>query len=124
MTFVESVRTVFSKYATFSGRATRPEYWWWVLFTVIVSVVAEILDGALVAPLLGFQMFAPNAGDPLGIVSSLLLLVPSIAVSVRRLHDISRSGWWVLLMFAVIIGWLVLLYWHLQPSDPEPNEYD
>ena len=124
MTFVESVRTVFSKYATFSGRATRPEYWWWVLFTVIVSVVAEILDGALVAPLLGFQMFAPNAGDPLGIVSSLVLLVPSIAVSVRRLHDISRSGWWVLLMFAVIIGWLVLLYWHLQPSDPEPNEYD
>ncbi|MEX3011193.1 DUF805 domain-containing protein [Hoeflea sp. TYP-13] len=123
MTFLESVQTVFSKYAVFSGRATRPEYWWWVLFNVIVSVVTDIIDGAIIAPLLGFGMYSSDAADPLGWISALVLLVPSIAVSARRLHDIGRSGWWLLLMFLPIIGWLILLYWHIQPTAPGQNEY-
>lgn len=115
MTFMDSVRTVFSKYAVFSGRATRPEYWWWVLFSIIVSVVTGILDVVVATPLLGFEMF--------GIISSLALLLPSLAVSVRRLHDIGRSGWWLLIGLVPIIGWLVLIYWHVQPSAEGQNEY-
>lgn len=123
MTFMESVRTVFSKYAVFSGRATRPEYWWWVLFSIIVSVVMGILDAAIVAPLVGSEIFEAEASGPLGIIASLALLLPSLAVSVRRLHDIGRSGWWLLIVLVPIIGWLVLIYWHVQPSAEGRNAY-
>ena len=83
-------RPVMEKYADFSGRAPRPEYWWYVLAVIIVSVVAEILDS-----IVGFDVVGPYG--LFSLIVMLGLLVPNIAVSVRRLHDTNRSGWWVLL---------------------------
>ncbi|MEM7462636.1 MAG: DUF805 domain-containing protein [Pseudomonadota bacterium] len=123
MGFEESIRTVLSKYATFTGRATRPEYWWWILAMLILMVVTQLIDAAVIAPILGFERFEEDAGQPLSFLVSLALLLPCIAVACRRLHDIGRSGWWLLIGFIPIIGFLVLLYWYVQPSEPNQNQY-
>ena len=83
-------RPVMEKYADFTGRAPRPEYWWYVLALVILSIVARIIDS-----ILGMKILGPYG--PLSLIVTLGLLVPNLAVSVRRLHDTNRSGWWVLL---------------------------
>ena len=98
MGFGEAVRTCFSKYVTFSGRARRPEYWYWVLFGVLVAIVAGILDAVI---------FGANSGVFSGL-SSLALLLPNLAVTVRRLHDTDRSGWWMLILLLPFVGAVVL----------------
>lgn len=104
MTFGESISTCFSKYATFEGRASRSEYWWFFLFSFLVSLatgmVSETLSGLF----------------------SLAVLLPSLAVGVRRLHDVDKSGWFLLLWFVPIIGWLVIVVWAAHESK-EPNRY-
>lgn len=107
MNMFEAVGACFSKFATFSGRARRAEYWWFTLFNVIVGLV------------LGFA----QGGAELGIADlySLVILLPSLAVSARRLHDTGRSGWWQLLVFVPIVGWIVLLIWFCQPSNVGHN---
>ena len=90
----------FQRYFDFSGRSSRSEYWWWFLFFFLVGLI-------------------PFAG--------LFLLVPNLAIGVRRLHDINRTGWWVL--FAILFFWLLfippllLLYWATRPSDQRDNKY-
>lgn len=121
MTFLDAIRSGFSNYVTFSGRATRPEFWWWVLFVLLVGAVTNVIDGALIAPILGFGAFEENAGQPLSVLVGLGLLLPSLAVSVRRLHDIGRSGWWVLIGLVPIIGTIILIYWYVQPSSTDAN---
>ncbi len=121
MTFTQAISMVFSKYATFSGRAARPEFWWWVLFMFIVMAVTQIVDDILFGPMLGPG--GGDAGQPLTVLASLALLLPNLAVAVRRLHDIGRSGWWVLIGFVPIIGFLVLLYWYVQPGIDGRNQY-
>ena len=89
MEFTEAVSVCFSKYADFSGRARRAEYWWWVLFNFGIAIVLMILDVAI----LGIE----SAGwGPLGTLGFLGLLFPNLAVNARRLHDTNRSGWWQL----------------------------
>ena len=100
MNFVDAVKTCFTKYVGFDGRATRSEYWWWVLFLVAIAVVMELLNLGLI-----------------GNLFSLATLLPSIAVGARRLHDIGKSGWWQLIALIPLIGWLVLIYWAVQPSE-------
>ena len=98
MGFSEAVRTCFSKYATFVGRAPRSEYWFFWLFSLLASVVGGMIDGAVGT--LGI----------IGLLIELVLFLPSLAVSVRRLHDIDRTGWWILLPFVLIIGsWAMLV---------------
>lgn len=110
MDFATAVKTVvMEKYAKFDGRAMRSEYWWWILFVFAGSIVLGIVDY-----ILGVQL--------LGSIFSLATLIPGLAVSARRLHDIGRSGWWILIAFT-IIGILLLIYWYIQPSDPRTNEY-
>ena len=99
MNFVDAVKTCFTKYVGFEGRATRSEYWWWVLFLIVVGVVLGMLQMRMVHNLF-----------------SLATLLPSIAVGARRLHDIGKSGWWQLIGLIPVIGWLVLIYWAVQPS--------
>ena len=149
MSFAESISACFRKYIVFSGRAQRSEYWWFFLFTFIVSVVLGII--ASFAPVLQFLEW----------VFSLAVLLPSLAVTVRRLHDTNRTGWWILLpiglglagivvgavlgalisdddewgflaiifisvvggLLGLVVGYLVLLYFLIQPSDPGPNRY-
>ena len=103
MGFAEAVSTCLSKYATFDGRASRPEYWWFALFGVLVSIVGSIIDA--------------TAGTyVVGLLLGLALLLPSLAVGVRRLHDTGRSGWWLLIAIIPLIGgiWLIVLL--CQPS--------
>ncbi|WP_275869004.1 DUF805 domain-containing protein [Knoellia sp. 3-2P3] len=108
MSFMTAVQTVLSKYATFSGRARRSEYWWFVLFYLIVAVVATVIDSAAGLP--------QTAGyGPVTMLVTLALLLPSLAVTARRLHDTGRSGWWMLLSL-IPIGGLVVLIFALQDS--------
>jgi uncharacterized membrane protein YhaH (DUF805 family) len=132
MGFIESVTTVFSKFATFRGRASRSEFWWFILFYLIVSTaLAGVFGGWLLA------------------LFDLVLVVPCIALTTRRLHDIGKSGWWQLLEFAPVphiwavsalpesmlllkfsplltaaFCWLTLLFWFVKASDPFSNAYD
>jgi uncharacterized membrane protein YhaH (DUF805 family) len=98
MTFVESVKTCFSKYADFNGRASRSEFWWWALFCLIASVVL----GAVSNKLSG--------------VFSLATLVPYVAVAARRLHDTDRSGWMQLIGLIPVVGWILVIVWLAQDS--------
>ena len=104
MNFFEAITSGFRNYVNFSGRAIRSEFWYWTLFYVVVAVVLGLIDQRL------------NPGTRLGassfvnIIVLVALFLPSLAVSVRRLHDIDRTGWWVLLDLTTI-GTLVLLYW-------------
>jgi uncharacterized membrane protein YhaH (DUF805 family) len=98
------------KYATFSGRAHRSEFWFYVLFTFIVSVVLAIIDTVL-----GTVFLGP--------IYSLATLLPSLAVGARRLHDTGRSGWWQLIGIVPLIGVIVLIVFFVGSGKPESNQY-
>ena len=113
MNFPQAISSVFRNYVTFSGRASRSEFWYWVLFTIIGAVVTLILDQAV---------FSDSDYSPLNLIFNLVCFLPGLAVGVRRLHDIGRTGWWWLIAFT-IIGLVVLIVWDCQKSDPGPNAY-
>jgi uncharacterized membrane protein YhaH (DUF805 family) len=120
MNFQTAVRTVLlEKYATFSGRARRAELWWFVLFNLVVSLILSIIDRTI----FGVSMETGMTNSVLGVIYSLAVLLPSITVSARRLHDIGRSGWWLLIAFIPLIGALILIYWYIQPSQDGSNEH-
>jgi uncharacterized membrane protein YhaH (DUF805 family) len=93
MTFNDAVRSVFGKYAVFSGRARRSEYWYFYLFTLLVSAATSLADSLL-------RRGVGGGAGVLSALASLVLLLPSLAVTVRRLHDTGRRGWWILLPLA------------------------
>jgi uncharacterized membrane protein YhaH (DUF805 family) len=103
MTFGESVRTCFSKYVDFNGVASRSEFWWFILFLVIVGVVLNIVDQTMGTPVLGA-------------IFSLATILPQLAVGARRLHDTGRSGWWWLIVLIPLVGIIVLIVFWAQPS--------
>jgi uncharacterized membrane protein YhaH (DUF805 family) len=103
MNFTDAVKTCFSKYADFTGRASRPEYWWFFLFIVVGSILLSFI------------------WTPLSWVFYLGVIVPSLAAAARRLHDTDRSGWFQLIGFIPLIG-LVLLYFLALPPK-EPNRF-
>jgi uncharacterized membrane protein YhaH (DUF805 family) len=109
------VKEVFSKYAVFEGRARRKEYWFFTLFAILVQVALAIVDGTL-------GMTAHGVGM-LGSLFVLAILVPSIAVTVRRLHDTDRSGWWVLIWFMPFVGWIVGLIFMCLDSQLGANRF-
>ncbi len=113
MNFFEAVSSVIKNYVGFSGRALRSEYWYWVLFTIIVSICLSILDQAI---------FPDIDARPLASIFSLATLLPSLAVAVRRLHDIDRTGWWILIAFTVI-GIILLIVWFCQRGTAGPNRF-
>ena len=115
MDIQESIKTCFKKFATFEGRASRSEFWWFQLFYIMVVIVAIILDGILV----GGNIESAGA---LEIVSQLLLLLPALAVTARRLHDVDKSGWWMLIAFTVV-GLIPLLVWYLAPGTNKKNKF-
>ena len=146
MSFTEAIKTGFQKYADFSGRASRSEFWWFILFTIIARMLAALIPGV-------------------GFIVGLALLLPYLSVTARRLHDINRTGWWLLLLSGVgvvgmipgayigvgianwaggglsgmillssilalsggylglIAGFLVMLPFLIKPGDPGPNRY-
>jgi uncharacterized membrane protein YhaH (DUF805 family) len=104
MTFKQSIASGYSKYVTFSGRASRSEYWFFVLFSVLVAVACATVDIALG---LNFALFY----GPFYALFALVNLLPSISVLVRRLHDTGRSGWWYWIALVPIVGFIVLIVW-------------
>jgi uncharacterized membrane protein YhaH (DUF805 family) len=108
---------VLKKYAVFNGRARRMEYWYFVLFNIIVLIVLSLID-----VLLGTFNIVQGVGLLSGIYS-LAVLIPTIAVTVRRLHDIDRTGWWILINLIPLIGTIVLLVFELTPGTPGSNSY-
>ena len=105
------------KYAVFHGRSRRAEYWYFVLFNLIVAIVLAAIDS-----LLGTFSSAQNIGLLSGIYS-LAVLIPTLAVTIRRLHDIDRSGWWILINLVPLIGTIVLLVFALMDGTPGDNRY-
>ena len=91
MTFVESVEHVFSNYFNTEGRASRSEYWWWYLFTILASIAVSLL-GMILDRFTGIEFLSTILTWGL----SILILIPNICVQIRRYHDINRSGWWIL----------------------------
>jgi uncharacterized membrane protein YhaH (DUF805 family) len=108
---------VLKKYADFSGRARRKEYWFFVLFNLIISCVLSVID---------VFVGTYNAAAGIGILAglyALAVLIPGIAVTVRRLHDTGRSGWWILIVLIPLVGWIVLLVFMFLDSQPVTNAY-
>lgn len=105
MTFTESIRTVFSKYVDFKGCASRSEFWWWMLFTVIATLCLDIVHSRL------------------SLVFSLATFLPGIAVTARRLHDTDRSGWLQLIGLIPVLGWIALIVLCAQEGK-SPNRFE
>ena len=116
MGFAEAVQSCFKQYVGFTGRARRSEYWWFALFGLIVGIVANLIDTVL-----GTMSEDTNVGV-LGTIVSLALLLPTLAVAIRRLHDTSRTGWWILIGLIPIVGWIVLIVFYVQDSHAD-NQY-
>ena len=130
MTFIDAVRSGFSNYVTFSGRARRSEFWFWFLFAIIAGVVAAVLDSMLFPAMMDVQTEMGDGvasfsaqGGPISALVSLGLFLPGLAVAVRRLHDVDRSGWWFLLAFIPLIGIIVLIVWWCTEGTRGPNRF-
>ncbi|MDQ7831304.1 MAG: DUF805 domain-containing protein [Desulfovibrionaceae bacterium] len=117
MDFMTALKTCLHKYATFSGRASRGEFWFFILAVWLVSIVAMVLDQTL---------FASSGGEasamPVTTIFNLVTFLPVLAVSVRRLHDVNRSGWWYLIILTGI-GAILLLYWFIKRGTDGENPY-
>lgn len=115
MNLFQAVQACFRRYFDFQGRSSRAEYWWFVLFNLLLSIVTA-----------GFDILVLGVSSdgflPANTTASIITLVPGVAVSVRRLHDVGRSGWWIFIAFTVV-GLIPLLYWACQPGQAEANEH-
>jgi len=114
MNFAQAITAGFRNYVNFTRRASRSEFWFWVLFAVLVSVAATLIDVAL---------FSDSEISPLNTLAGLALLLPNLSVSVRRLHDLDRSGWWILLGLIPIVGWIIIIIWNCSKGTPGPNRF-
>lgn len=110
MNFGQAITSGFSNYVNFSDRACRSEYWYWVLFIILAEIVTSIVDYVI-----GYQVTTTLFG--------LAVLLPGIAVTVRRLHDLDRTGWWILLGLIPLIGWIILLIWYVTKGTDGPNRF-
>jgi uncharacterized membrane protein YhaH (DUF805 family) len=126
--FVDAIKRGFKKYATFSGRASRSEYWWWYLFTFLTYLVLGLATyGVGIATSRDGGRTPGAAAIPLIIllaVFALGIIVPTLALNVRRLHDAGYSGWLVLLMLIPYVGGLIIMIFALLPSSPAGAKYD
>lgn len=110
MGFGEAISSCFGKYAGFSGRAPRSEYWYFILFYVLVLIVATVIDAVVI----GYPLVQG--------IASIAMLLPTLAVGARRLHDLDRTGWWLLLAFVPIAN-ILLLVWFCMKGTTGANQY-
>jgi len=121
--FSEAIQLGFQRWSDFRGRSTRAEYWWFTLFNFLATAVAIVID------LIVGTSFGASGGI-LQLIVQLVLIIPSLAVGARRLHDINRTGWWqlgflgfVLVVIPGLVAWILLWYWAAQPSDQGSNRF-
>ena len=114
MNFADAVKSGLQNYITFSGRAARSQYWYWALFCILVGIGSVVIDAAL---------FPRSYMRPVNAIAELVLFLPTLAVSIRRLHDLDRSGWWFLLIFIPLIGGIWLLVWFCMRGTVGPNRF-
>src|SRR5207244_826126 len=119
MQFKQAIQSGFKKYVTFAGHAARSEYWYWMLFVLLASLVLNIADQVI------FHVPVENnkALHPLSTLFSLLTFLPGLSMAVRRLHDTDRSGWWFLIVFIPIIGIIVFLVWACTKGTAGDNRF-
>lgn len=115
MNILQAVQACFVRYFDFQGRSSRSEYWWFVLFNLLLNVATAIFDLVVLG-------VSSDGFLPANTATTIITFIPGVAVSVRRLHDIGRSGWWIFLAFTVV-GIIPLIYWACQPGTPEANDY-
>ena len=115
MDFQTSIKTCFNKYADFSGRALRSEFWFFCLFSFLVGIITTIMDIMILG-------YSAESYGPLNLIFSVALILPSISVTARRLHDVNRSGWWQLIELT-IIGILLILVWNITEGEKKKNIY-
>jgi len=116
MNFGDSIKSGFNRYFDFSTRSSRSEYWWWYLFNILSTYALLFLGGALVN-------MGMDAGAFLMFIWSIILIIPSIALAVRRLHDTDRSGWWLLIAIVPLIGWILLIIWYVTEGTSGDNRF-
>ena len=124
MKMMEAVKTCFHKYVKFSGRARRSEYWKFALFNILVTFVLTLI-ASLVAGMGSGAVASDSAQGAPGIVAiySLVILLPTLSVGVRRLHDIGKSGWSYLIQLIPLVGSIIFLVWLCKDSEPGENVY-
>jgi uncharacterized membrane protein YhaH (DUF805 family) len=110
MNFQQAIQSGFSNYVNFSGRAARSEYWFWIVFYLLAVVVTLAID-----TMIGFRLTLS--------IFAIAVLLPTIAVQVRRLHDLDRTGWWILLHFVPLVGAIVLIIWYCMRGTEGPNRF-
>ena len=111
MSFTEAVGSGFRKYVVFNGRYSRSEFWWWELFVIIGAVVSAVADSIIGTYLLLYAIWA------------IATFLPGLAVTVRRLHDRDKSGWWILIGFIPLIGSIILLIWFVSRGTDGSNRF-
>ena len=122
MGFAAAVKSFWSNYTNFSGRARRSEYWFIQLFLVLTNLAVAVIDLALMNG--DFERFIANGGGGIvGLIWILATIVPAVAVLIRRLHDTSRSGWWALIGLLPIVGGIIVLVFTVQDSHSGDNTY-
>ena len=112
MNFTDAIKSGFNNYVGFTGRARRSEYWYWILFVVIVSFAVGLLGGV-----------NSDFSNVISGIVSLALFLPGLAMAVRRLHDTNRSGWFVLLALIPLVGFIILLVFYVQGGTPGDNRF-
>ena len=125
MTFMDSISVCFSKYITFSGRAQRSEFWWFVLLLAVTGTILDAADSVIFGKsvfMLGWMNFSYSSGF-IADLFALATFLPMWAVEVRRLHDIGKSGWWLLLWLIPLIGAIILLIWMIRKGTDGDNQY-
>ena len=115
MNFITAIKLCFIRYAQFSGRASRSEFWFFVLFGILGSWIAIIIDTMILN-------YSWEKDGPVYLIFQIIILIPSIAVGARRLHDLNKSGWWQLLVFT-IIGLIPLIYWWSKIGENKKNKH-
>ena len=112
MGFTDAVKSGFQRYFDFATRSSRSEYWFWALFVFIAGIVLGIVDAIIFGD-----------SSVLGGLFALGTLIPGIAVGVRRLHDLGRSGWFFLLVLIPIVGWIILIIWFVTAGNDDENQW-
>ena len=120
MSFIESIKTCFQKYVIFNGRASRSEFWWFTLFICLVTILTTIADLVIFGE--EKLLMEPYAVLNFTNIFNIFVVLPSFSVTFRRLHDVNKSGWWLLLYFT-LIGILVILYWNIKKGNEDENRF-